>query len=189
MSQLVNELVRVFRDLGAFREGDFVLSSGRESDYYVDGKLVTLNPEGASIVGDVLLETLERYEIDAVGGPEVGAIPVATAVAVRSAGSHRALPAFFVRKKPKQHGLRKWIEGPVQPGMRVAIVDDVVTTGDSVLEAVEHAQEEGLKVVVVVGLVDRQSGATDKFAQAGVRYEFILTPDQLRERVEVAKTA
>jgi orotate phosphoribosyltransferase len=152
--------------------GRVVLSSGREADYYVDLRRVTLDAEAAPLVGRVMLDLVEDLlddpGIDAVGGLTLGADPVATAMLHAAAARGRALNAFVVRKSEKQHGLQRRIEGPDVAGRRVVAVEDTSTTGASVLTAVEALREAGAEVVAVAVIVER--GAAPAVAAAGLPY-------------------
>lgn len=169
------ELLRLLHDL-AYREGRVKLASGVESDYYVDAKLATLDPRVIKLVGEAFAAVLERYDVDAVGGPELGAVPMITAA---SFWANR--PGFIVRKTPKGHGLKKWTEGPrLAEGARVALVDDVITSGGSVLQAAERLEAEGCLVVVVIGLVDRLEGGRQHIEEKGYEFESIATIEDIR---------
>jgi orotate phosphoribosyltransferase len=148
--------------------GRVVLSSGREADYYVDLRRVTLSGAAAPLVGRVLLELTSDLEYDAVGGLTLGADPVAVAMLHAAAASGRSLDAFVVRKEGKAHGLQRRIEGPDVAGRRVLAVEDTSTTGRSVLTAVEALREAGAEVVGVAVIVER--GAADAVAAAGLEY-------------------
>ena len=141
-----------------------ILSSGRESDFYIDCRQTTLDAEGAVLTGRLFCAMLEAGERpEAVGGITLGADPIVTAVSMTSAQRGWPVPAFIIRKEPKKHGTEQWIEGTknLRPGMRVAILEDVVTTGGSALKAIERAREFGLKVSLIVGLVDREEGGRE----------------------------
>jgi orotate phosphoribosyltransferase len=141
-----------------------ILSSGRESDFYIDCKQATLDAEGAVLTGTLLCEMLEREGMpEAVGGITLGADPIVTAVSLTSA----------LRKEPKKHGTSQWIEGTrnLRPGMKVAIVEDVVTTGASTLRAIERSEEAGLVVSRVLCLVDRNEGGAEFLEEKGYRLE------------------
>jgi orotate phosphoribosyltransferase len=166
----------------AYREGSFSLSSGRQSDFYIDAKQITLDPEGINLVGEVVFNLLQRHRVDAVGGLTLGADPIATAVAAFSDRCGSPIPAFIVRKEAKAHGLRKWIEGPLpEKAARVAVVDDVLTSGGSAVRAVERVREAGCKVVVVIGLLDREEGARTAIEAVGCTFESVVTISELRE--------
>lgn len=148
--------------------GRVTLSSGREADYYVDLRRVTLAAAAAPLVGRVMLEATKEIQYDAVGGLTLGADPVATAMLHAAAASGRDLDAFVVRKEGKSHGLQRRIEGPDVAGRRVLAVEDTSTTGSSVLAAVEALREAGAEVVGCAVIVDR--GARDAVVAAGLRY-------------------
>ena len=153
--------------------GKVTLSSGKEADYYVDLRRVTLDHEAAPLVGRVMLDLLADLEYDAVGGLTMGADPVAAAMLHQAAAQGRALDAFVVRKAGKAHGLQRRIEGPDVAGRRVLAVEDTSTTGSSVLSAVEALQEVGAEVVGVAVIVDR--GAGDAVRAAGLPYRSVFT--------------
>lgn len=141
--------------------GDFTLSSGKKSDHYFECKKLTLSPEGAYQIGSAVLEELKGVDIDAIGGLAIGAIPIITAVALVSYQEGRSIPSFMVREQEKEHGTRRKIEGHLKEGSRVAIVDDVITTGDSVRKAIEAVEAIKCKVVKVIAIVDRHEGGSD----------------------------
>ncbi len=144
----------------ALIRGTFRLSSGGVSDHYFDCKLVTLDPEGLYLIAECVLDLLERerIEVGAIGGPTIGADPIAAAVALRSRQRGRPLPAFLVRGGAKEHGTGRLLENPPPHGTRVAVIEDVVTTGRSTMRAIEACESRGLEVAVVVCLIDREQG-------------------------------
>jgi orotate phosphoribosyltransferase len=146
------------------------LSSGREADYYIDLRRITLDGAAAPLVGAVMLDLVKDVEYDAVGGLTLGADPVGTAMLHAAAASGRPLDAFVVRKEGKAHGLQRRIEGPDVAGRRVLAVEDTSTTGGSVLTAVEALREAGAEVVAVAVIVDRDTGAREAIAAAGLPY-------------------
>lgn len=148
--------------------GKVILSSGKEADYYVDLRRVTLDSVAAPLVGDVMLDLCADFDFDAVGGLTLGADPVATAMLHAASRRGRKLDAFVVRKSEKAHGLQRRIEGPDVKGRRVLAVEDTSTTGGSVLTAVEALEAEGAIVVAVAVIVDRGAGA--KIEEAGHKY-------------------
>lgn len=148
--------------------GKVILSSGREADYYVDLRRVTLDAVAAPLIGRVMLEATKDFEFDAVGGLTLGADPVAGAMLHAAAAQGRQLDAFIVRKSEKQHGLQRRVEGPDVAGRRVLAVEDTSTTGGSVLTAVEALREAGAQVVAVAVVVERGAAAT--IAEAGLPY-------------------
>jgi len=169
--------------------GDFTLASGRKSTYYIDARLVTLHPEGGYLIGRVILDMMARHgiEADAVGGLTLGADPIAVSVAVASHQERRPLPAFVVRKEAKSHGTGRRVEGGLKPGARVLIVDDVVTTAGSTLQAIGAVEEMGCRVAAVMCLIDRAEGG----AEALRDYPFhpLFTVAELLERPERNPTA
>ena len=148
------------------------LSSGREADYYLDCRRITLSGEAAPLVGEVLLDLTEDLGYDAVGGLTMGADPVATAMLHAAAKRGRRLDAFVVRKEAKAHGLQRRIEGPDVTGRRVLVVEDTSTTGGSPLTAVQALRGAGADVVGVATIADRATGAAQKIAAEGVPYRF-----------------
>lgn len=171
-----DELLQQIKDK-AVVHGKVVLSSGKEADYYVDLRRVTLDAEAAPLVGSVLLDVTSDLEFDAVGGLTLGADPVATAMMHAAAARGRRLDAFVVRKSEKQHGLQRRVEGPDVAGRRVLAVEDTSTTGGSVLTAVEALREAGAEVVAVLVIVDR--GAGPKVKEAGLEYRAAYQPADL----------
>jgi orotate phosphoribosyltransferase len=151
--------------------GRVTLSSGREADYYVDLRRITLDAVASPLVGKVMLDLTEDLQFDAVGGLTLGADPIAVAMLHTAAARGRVLDAFVVRKQGKQHGLQRRIEGPDVAGRRVLAVEDTSTTGGSVLTAVEALREAGADVVAVAVIVDRDTGAQERVeSEAGVPY-------------------
>ncbi|MBN3033098.1 MAG: orotate phosphoribosyltransferase [Candidatus Saganbacteria bacterium] len=150
------ELLKLLKEQEAFRFGKFTLSSGKQSDFYVDCRKVTLHPQGARLIAGLVLEKIKGLKADAVGGLTLGADPITSSVVVLG-----GLPGFIVRKKAKEHGTKQRIEGLLQPGWRVVIVEDVATTGASALEAIEAAEAAGAEVVKVISVVDREEGAAE----------------------------
>ena len=153
--------------------GKVILSSGKEADYYVDLRRVTLDSVAAPLIGRAMLELVQDLQIDAVGGLTLGADPVATAMLHAAAATGRQLDAFVVRKAEKAHGLQRRIEGPDVQGKRVVAVEDTSTTGGSVLTAVEALREAGAEVVAVAVIVER--GAADAVAAAGLPYRALFS--------------
>ncbi len=164
--QLRNEII-----YKAIVHGKVILSSGKEADYYVDLRRVTLDAVSAPLVGEVMLDLLKDLDYEAVGGLTLGADPVATAMMHVAAQKGRKLNSFVVRKAEKAHGLQRRIEGPDVKGRRVIAVEDTSTTGGSVLTAVEALQEAGAIVVAVAVIVER--GAKDKVTAAGFEYRAV----------------
>lgn len=159
--------------------GKVTLSSGKEADYYVDLRRITLDAEAAPLVGRVMLEATRDWEYDAVGGLTLGADPVAYAMMHAASAQGRSLDAFVVRKAEKTHGLQRRIEGPEVKGRRVLAVEDTSTTGGSVLTAVEALREAGAEVVGVAVIVDRDTGAREVVEEQGCDYVFAFGREEL----------
>ncbi|MDP3919982.1 MAG: orotate phosphoribosyltransferase [Candidatus Omnitrophota bacterium] len=149
----------------AMMKGDRTLASGKKSDFYIDGKQVTLDAQGIFLTGKIVINMIHGTNADAVGGPIIGADPIVAAVALLSSQSGHPVRAFLVRKEAKDHGMQKQIEGPpLKKGDRVVVVEDVVTTGASVLKAIKEIEKMHAKVVKVICLVDREEGADETLA-------------------------
>lgn len=159
----------------ALKFGDFTLVSGKKSPYYLDGKQVTLNSEGLLQISYGLLELLADVEYSGFGGMSIGADPIVGGVLTAAATQNIQLQGFMVRKEAKGHGTKKYVEGPIQPGDHVVIVDDVVTTGGSAIQAVERVEEFGCKVVHAVGIVDRLQGGRQAFESRNIPFSALLT--------------
>ncbi len=163
----------------SYEQKEVTLASGRKSNFYFDGRQTALNPEGAYLIGECFLEKIlsTHPEVQAVGGPTLGADPLVTAVSLAAFAKNKNFPAFIIRKEPKKHGLGAWIEGMknLQPGMKVAVLEDFVTTGESSIKAAKRAEEEGLKVVGIYALVDREEGGAETIAQAGFSFYSLFT--------------
>lgn len=145
----------------AFQTGHFVLASGKTSTYYIDSKKALFNSLVIDLLGDLFWEIIRPLKPDSLGGLEVGAIPLTAATLVKSQQDGIALEGFFVRKKAKEHGSKQRIEGVLVPGSKVVVVDDVLTTGGSAMEAVDEVEKIGCKVIAVVCIVDRLQGAKE----------------------------
>jgi orotate phosphoribosyltransferase len=167
-----DDLRKLIYDLAIIR-GRVVLSSGMEADSYVDMRRLTLHHEGAPLVGEVMLDLVEGWEFDAVGGLTLGADPVAVAMLHAASRRGRSLDAFVVRKEGKTHGLQRRIEGPDIVGRRVLAVEDTSTTGSSVLNAVEAMRSAGARVVGAAVIVDR--GAGEAVRAAGLDFRSVYT--------------
>ena len=177
--EVVAGLLKLALALGALKYGEFTLTSGRKSGYYFDGRLLSLDPEGAYLIGRALLPILRQANVNAVGGPALGAVPMVTAVALASRQEPDSLPAFVVRTESRTHGTRQTIEGPLAKGSRVAIIDDTCTTGGSLLHAIAAAEEAGCTVVKVVALLDRREGGAEELERRGYDFTALLaaTPE------------
>jgi orotate phosphoribosyltransferase len=169
-------LIELVRDR-ALKFGDFTLASGKKATYYLDGKQVTLDSYGAKLVADGILDLLaDNLPLpDAIGGMSMGADPITAAVITMAGVRGQQMSGFLVRKEAKGHGTNRFVEGPVNPGQRVVIVEDVVTTGGSSLEAIARVEEFGLVVSGVVAVIDRLEGGQAAFAARGYRLSSLLT--------------
>ena len=172
------QLLSLIRDLAVVR-GRVTLSSGREADYYVDLRRITLSGQAAPLVGRVMLELTEGLEYDAVGGLTMGADPVAAAMLHAAAAQGRRLDAFVVRKEAKAHGLQRRVEGPDIAGRRVLVLEDTSTTGGSPLTALQAVREAGAVPVGVAVIADRATGAAEKIEAEGVPYRFAYSLEDL----------
>ena len=167
----------------SYREGTFKLSSGLESDFYIDGKQTTLSAEGAYHCGKLIFELIRDNDtkIDSVGGMTLGADPLVTAASMVSFLEKSPIPAFIVRKESKGHGTEQYIEGlkNMPEGCTVALLEDVVTTGGTLLEVIDRVEAQGFKVGLVVTVVDRQEGGAEVLAEKGYPLKAIFTREQL----------
>jgi len=162
----------------SFGRGEITLASGRKSSFYFNLKPTMLDPEGAALLAELTYEALKDDGLDYIGGLEMGAVPLAGAVAQLSWLKGHPIAAFFVRKKPKEHGARLAVEGLAKneslQGKRVVIVEDVTTTGESALKAVDAVRDAGGEVVLVLTMVDREEGAAETFAEAGLAFRWLF---------------
>jgi orotate phosphoribosyltransferase len=165
------ELIR--RD--AFKTGEFTLASGAKSNYYIDGRLLTLSSDGAHTLARVILAMIQDEAIDSVGGMTLGADPIIGAVLALADAQGRRLKGFICRKERKGHGTGKLVEGNLAGGDRVLMVEDVVTSGGSTLRAIDAVEELGGRIVRVIAMVDRLAGAGEAFAARGYAFSPIFT--------------
>ena len=172
------DLIRAVKELAVVR-GRVTLASGKEADYYVDMRRVTLDGAASPLVGRVMSELVADLDFDAVGGLTLGADPVATAMLHARAAAGGRLDAFVVRKGAKSHGLQRRIEGTGGTGRRVLVVEDTSTTGGSALTAVEAVRRAGGEVVAVAVVVDRATGAAERVAEAGLEYRYAIGLEEL----------
>ena len=175
-SEIAHRILVLSEKLGALKYGEFTLSSGAKSNYYFDGRLISLHPEGAYLLGKAFLEELKGHDIVAVGGPSMAAIPIVTAVALTSQMEGTPVQAFFVRTEAKAHGTGQQVEGKLEPGSRVMIVDDVCTSGGSLFTAIEAAEAAGCKTVKVMAVLDRHQGGSDELRRKGYEFSALLEP-------------
>jgi orotate phosphoribosyltransferase len=166
----------------AYQEGEFTLTSGQQSAYYINSKQVTLHPQGGAAVGRILLSMLPQNTF-AVAGLTLGADPMVTATSVVAAYEGRSLTPLIVRKEAKGHGTQTYIEGPtLPPNSSVVVLEDVVTTGKSALKAVERLRQAGYQVDNIIALVDRRQGGTELYAQEGLNFQTIFSIQDLQTR-------
>jgi len=155
------------------------LASGKTSHYYLDARQITLSSEGSLLTARVLLDFLQSYNVQAIGGLTMGADPIVSTVAALSNLEDMSINAFIVRKQSKEHGMKRQIEGPPVKGLRVAVVDDVVTSGGSLLQAAKAARESEAEIAITTALVDRGEGARELLSKEGFTFEPIFTIKEL----------
>lgn len=161
----------------ALREGEIVLSSGKTSSFYIDGRCITLTAQGAYLTGCLILDLLRKQRFEAVGGPTLGADPIAGAIAAVSYIKKKPVKTFIIRKTPKPHGTRRRIEGPpLRAGSRLILIDDVATSGKSFVESLDILRNEGFRVDMAICIVDRQEGAREALAQKRCQLISLFTP-------------
>lgn len=172
------------KSLKVSKEANFLLASGRRSNFYVDCKMTTLFSRGLDLIGKIIFERIAPLNIKGIGGLTLGADPIATAVAMIAGQKEIDFIAFVIRKESKKHGLMKWIEGGINPRDRVVIIDDVITTGGSTIQAIEKAEEAQLEIVKVIVLVDREEGGRKNIQNKGYEVESIFTKSELMEEYD-----
>ena len=166
----------------AYKEGDFILSSGQKSSYYINGKEVTLHPEGALAIGKLILSLLPIDTV-AVAGLTLGADPMVSAVSVISALEKRPIYALIIRKEAKGHGTQAYIEGPsLPPNSKIVVLEDVVTTGNSALKAVKRLKDAGFHVDQIIALVDRLQGGSELYSNEGLKFQALFTIAEIQTR-------
>ncbi|MCK4762603.1 MAG: orotate phosphoribosyltransferase [Candidatus Aminicenantes bacterium] len=178
-NSLRNKLKEILLEKSVISGREFKLASGKTSDFYVDARVTTLWPEGAYLCGKIFLEMLQDFKVDAVGGYSIGADPIVSAIAVLSFMDNKPIPAFIIRKEEKSHGTGKVIEGNFPAGGRVAIFDDVVTSGGSILRGAKQVEAQGGTVEVIMGVIDREDGGREKIEAAGYKFLSIFTRKDL----------
>ncbi len=178
-SRSVDELKRelfMLLEKEALKRGDFTLSSGTKSTYYLDGRVVTLSPRGAYLTAAIILEKVRSLRIDAIGGPTLGADPIVGALACLAHLNHVPLSTFIVRKQAKEHGTQRLIEGPsLASGSRVVLVDDVATTGKALVEAKRSLDALGVAAITAIVIVDRDEGARQNLLEVNLPLESIFS--------------
>jgi orotate phosphoribosyltransferase len=179
------QLVRLLATRSA-RRGNFTLASGRQSTLYIDARLTTMTPDGQRLIGKLGNEALRDagWSADAVGGLTLGADPIAYAICHASADRRHPVRSFTVRKEPKAHGTGKLVEGPIQKGDRVVIVEDVITTGGSAFKAVEAVQQlDGVEILGVLALVDREEGGRERLESHGLKVHALTRASEIMPHI------
>ena len=179
-----SSLISIIRE-HALQFGQFTLASGKQASYYLDCRMVTLHPKGSNQIAAGMLELIMNNHFDAipdaVGGLAIGADPITAAVVVHAGLRDLHLLGFMVRKEAKQHGTGKRVEGPVRPGMKCVIVEDVITSGGSALNAAAAARDFGLVVIGVLGVIDRLEGGEEAFKAADIPFATLLTMNDFQK--------
>ena len=168
------KLLTIIRRQSLLQNRDFRLASGGSSNFFFDMKRTMFHPEGASLVTDLLFDALKEEDFDYIGGLETGAIPIVAALCVRS-WPEKPIRGFFVRKEVKGHGTDQRVDGLLERGSKVILVEDVTTTGGSAMQAVNEAQQYECAILKVISVVDRLEGAEDNFRAAGIKFEALFT--------------
>jgi orotate phosphoribosyltransferase len=167
-------LLAIIRHRSVLQGREFRLTSGRSSNFFIDLKKTMFDPEGISLLADLLFARIKNEDVGYIGGMETGGIPIVAAVSMRS-WPEKPIKGFFVRKEIKGHGTDQAIDGLLEPGSRVILFEDVTTTGGSTMHAVDRVQERGCAVLKVISVVDRLEGAEENFRAAGIRFEPLFT--------------
>ena len=180
MTELKKKLARLLLKL-SYKEGDFTLTSGKKSDYYFDCKQTAFNAEGGYLIGRLFVEMLKEYDVDGVGGMTLGADPLVTGVTVVSFLEGMPLPGFIIRKKSKGHGTNQYLEGLAnfKEGDRVVLLEDVCTTGGTLITAAQRVRDAGLEIAGVLAVLDREEGGREKLKEAGLELNSIFTRQEL----------
>jgi orotate phosphoribosyltransferase len=182
-----SRLLQVALERGALKYGEFTLTSGKKSSYYFDGRLLSLDPEGAHLIARAMLPILREAGAEAAGGLTLGADPMVAGIALASHLGGGPIPGFIVRKEAKAHGTQQGIEGPLEPGCRVAIIDDVCTSGGSLFQAIAAVEAAGCTVVKVLAILDRREGGSEEMRRRG--YDFVALLQATPEgKIEVCRT-
>ncbi|MER3448605.1 MAG: orotate phosphoribosyltransferase [Chloroflexota bacterium] len=178
MSELLRERLKLMLLERAVSFREVVLSSGRKSHYYIDARMVSLSGDGLALTAELLWDKVRDLEFEAVGGPTIGADPLVAGLCLLAYQRGRNLAGFLVRREPKAHGTGRQVEGPLTPGMRAVIVEDTVTTGETLLSAIAAAEAAGAKVIKVLAVVDQEGGG-GRLRQAGYDFEPLFTAEEL----------
>lgn len=173
------EKLREFIRRRCVRFGEFQLANAGKSDFYIDGKQLTFDGEGGYLLAQVIFDKIKDLEIQGIGGIVLGSIPIAVAVSIFSLTQGKTISPFAVRKEVKSHGTQSAVEGSLKPGDRVVIVEDVVSTGGSVIESIKRVEEAGGNILKVISIVDREKGGREAIESLGYPYEPLFTIDDL----------
>lgn len=178
----LKEKLLVLLKKDAFKKGKFILSSGKESNFYLDGRIITMIPEGAYLIAAIILEMIKGVPLDGFGGPTLGADPIVGAVACLSHIQGNPVKTFIVRKSAKSHGTQRQVEGPaLLAGNRVVLVDDVATSGKSLIEAKQVLDFMGVIIQKAIVIVDRDEGARENLAEVGLCLESIFSLTEIAD--------
>ncbi len=173
--KLIKRIKQLALDIGALQFGSFALSAGGTSSYYFDGRILTLNPEGSYLIAKAILPLVTASGAQAVAGPTLGADPIVAAVSLLSYTENTPMPGLIVRNRPKGHGTTKSIEGKIQPGMKVAVVDDTCTSGKNIFHAVAELEKEGCEITAIFSILDRNEGGSKEIRRRGYQFESLLS--------------
>lgn len=176
---MIERLKSILKQKSVITGKEFTLASGEKSDFYVDARITTLDAEGAYLCGNIFLDMLKGFDVSAVGGYSIGADPIVAAVAAFSFIQKRPLPAFIIRKEAKGHGTGKVIEGNLPEQGTVALFDDVVTSGGSILRGAKVVEDHGCRIEVIMSVIDRNEGGREKIEAAGYRFMSIFKKEDL----------
>ena len=186
MTNIKLELIKILveKSLKVSKDPIYPLASGKLSDFYIDCKETTLYSRGLYLIGQIIFNKIELLKINGIGGLTLGADSIANATAIVAGQKGIDLISFVIRKEVKSHGLKKWIEGGINPGDKVVIIDDVITTGGSTIQAIERAENFGLEIVKVIVLVDREEGGKNNIQNKGYELESIFTKTELMKEYD-----
>ena len=159
--------------------GDFTLASGKKSKYYIDIRRSSLHPQGLSLISSIILKEIDGLNIDSIGGPTIGADPIVSGVVLLSAGTKKPLGGFLIRKEKKGHGTEKKIEGCFSKGSKTVLVEDVVTSGASTLNAISSIEEEGGEVLMEIAVIDRMQGGRESIEKKGYKFKSLFTSSDI----------
>ncbi len=175
MNQSKKQLIRLLKENKVIKSGKFTLSSGKESDYYVDMKKAVTNPFILQQVAEIISSKIDKIRVDKIAGPALGAIPIVTAVSL-----YTGIPMLMIRKSKKDYGTSQLIEGDIENGDRVVVLEDVTTTGNSLRDAINAISEAGGKISKAFVIVDRDEGAIESLKEKGIDFEPLVTVDELK---------